>query len=63
MTAVAQGEEVWTPASALTVGAVGPFAPGVMPSVDREILAECPELLVRLVADDAAFASGEVFDG
>lgn len=33
------------------------------PRVERTILDECPRALVELVAEDAAFASGEVFDG
>jgi hypothetical protein len=39
------------------------FSPTEAPSTYREILEECPEPLVELLADDAAFASGEVFDG
>ena len=32
-------------------------------SIDRVILDECPSALVDTMPDDAAFASGEVFDG
>ncbi|WP_146080912.1 hypothetical protein [Rathayibacter sp. AY1C2] len=34
-----------------------------MPSAGRVLLDSCPEPLVSLLAEDAAFASGEVFDG
>lgn len=34
-----------------------------MPSAKRDILTKCPTPLVELLAEDAAFASGEVFDG
>lgn len=34
-----------------------------MPSAGRVLLDICPEPLVSLLAEDAAFASGEVFDG
>jgi len=34
-----------------------------MPSAEREILTECPRPLVDVLPEDAAFASGEVFDG
>lgn len=33
------------------------------PSANRVILDECPQPLVELLPKDAAFASGEVFDG
>ena len=39
------------------------FQPSVLPSVDRIIFDDCPAALVKLLPEDAAFASGEVFDG
>lgn len=39
------------------------FASSVAPSASRVTLDECPQPLVELLPEDAAFASGEVFDG
>jgi len=39
------------------------FTGDPMPSAGRILLDSCPEPLVSLLAEDAAFASGEVFDG
>ncbi|TFV99900.1 hypothetical protein [Orlajensenia leifsoniae] len=39
------------------------FSPGAMPSVGRTTFDHCPPALVELMPADAAFASGEVFDG
>ncbi|ROP44408.1 MULTISPECIES: hypothetical protein [unclassified Rathayibacter] len=39
------------------------FSGDPMPSAGRVLLDGCPEPLVSLLAEDAAFASGEVFDG
>lgn len=39
------------------------FQPRSLPSVDRIIFDDCPSALVKLLPEDAAFASGEVFDG
>lgn len=39
------------------------FQPGAEPSADRIIFDDCPPALVELLPGDAAFASGEVFDG
>lgn len=33
------------------------------PMVNRTLFADCPRALVNLLPDDAAFASGDVFDG
>ena len=33
------------------------------PSADRIIFDDCPPTLVGMLPEDAAFASGEVFDG
>jgi hypothetical protein len=41
---------------------VYPYADAT-PAIDRIILDECPNALVEAMPDDAAFASGEVFDG
>lgn len=39
------------------------FSRGEAPSVGRVTLNDCPAALVELMPEDAAFASGEVFDG
>jgi hypothetical protein len=39
------------------------FAGGPMPSAGRVLLDSCPKPLVSLLPNDAAFVSGEVFDG
>ena len=39
------------------------FVGDPMPSAGRVLLDSCPEPLVSLLPEDAAFASGEVFDG
>ncbi|KQX07738.1 hypothetical protein ASC59_08400 [Leifsonia sp. Root1293] len=39
------------------------FSAGAMPSVGRTTFDHCPPALVELMPADAAFASGEVFDG
>lgn len=39
------------------------FRPGATPLVDRIIFDKCPTALVKTAPKDAAFASGEVFDG
>ena len=39
------------------------FSPIDAPSVNRVTFKKCPAPLVELVPEDAAFASGEVFDG
>jgi hypothetical protein len=44
-------------------GVTAQFEPMALPSVDRAIFVDCPPALVRLLPEDAAFASGEVFDG
>ncbi|WP_107574236.1 hypothetical protein [Rathayibacter caricis] len=39
------------------------FTRDPMPSTGRTLLDDCPEPLVALLPEDAAFASGDVFDG
>lgn len=39
------------------------FSDDPMPTAGRVLLDSCPDPLVALLAEDAAFASGEVFDG
>jgi hypothetical protein len=44
-------------------GVTAQFEPMALPAVDRTIFDDCPPALVRLLPEDAAFASAEVFDG
>lgn len=52
------------PSSVFTCyGITARFYPEATPLVDRVIFAECPAALVKAAPLDAAFSSGEVFDG
>lgn len=44
-------------------GITAQFEPMALPAADQIIFDDCPPALVGLLPDDAAFASGEVFDG
>lgn len=44
-------------------GITAQLEPMALPAVDRTIFDDCPPALVRLLPEDAAFASAEVFDG
>lgn len=59
-----EGRKYTGPSTVFTCyGIEAEFQSGVEPSVDRVIFDDCPTSLVELLPGDAAFASGEVFDG
>ncbi|WP_430646729.1 hypothetical protein [Agromyces sp. GXS1127] len=59
-----EGVQYTGPSTVFTCyGIKADFQPMARPSVDRIIFDECPSALVELLSEDAAFASGEVFDG
>ncbi|MET4782273.1 hypothetical protein [Glaciihabitans sp. UYNi722] len=59
-----EGHDYKGPSAVITCyGINAHFRPGATPLVDRIIFDKCPAALVKTAPKDAAFASGEVFDG